>query len=210
MAARNLPIPEAAITHTINVGANFATSPQGIVVGYGDTVNFANNSGSDITIQFLSNSPGTAVYPNMSLPVPNGNPNGPVGFTAPNVDCAANYNILVNGVAQNALPYVIQVGNGPMYVLVTGSIGNADYTPGTVAVPLGNITTGMGKLEIQSQVPNVVFPVAWGNDPFNPGITQSGPAQPVKAGTTPGQYNYSSGPSPHARAGGGTVIIRSS
>lgn len=206
-AAPNLPMPET-VTHNITIGTNFATSPQGIVVRYGDTVNFVNNSGSDITIQFLANSPGVAVYPNMSLTVPNGNPNGPVGFPAPTVDAAANYNILVNGVQQNTDPYVIQVGVGPMYVLITESGGDVYFTPTKVAVPLGNITTGMGYLQMKSQVPNTVFPVYWATNPFNPGISQSGPAQPVKTGTGPGSYSYSNTPPTNALAGGGTVIIR--
>lgn len=204
-AARNLPMPNAVVTHTITIGANFVPSSAGIVVGYGDNVYFQNNSGSDITIQFLANPPGTALFLNMTLPVSNGTSGG---FQVPAVDCAANYNILVNNVAQNTLPYVIQVGNGPMYVLVTGSLGDANFNPGTVAVPLGNVTTGMGKLEVQSQVPNVVFPVSFGTDPFNPGITQSGPAQPVKGGTMPGQYSYTSGSSPRLLGGGGKVIIQ--
>ena len=205
-AARNLPMPEGVVNHYITIGTNFATSPQGIVVGHGDNVVFQNNSGSDLTIQFLANPPGPALLISMSMPVPNGTQ---TGFQVPAVDCAANYNIVVNGVVQNVSPYVIQVGNGPMYVLITGTLQNPDFQPGTVAVPLGSITTGMGKLQMQSQVPNVVFPVNFTTNPFNPGITQSGPAQPVKAGTTTGQYSYSSGsPSPRALGGGGKVIIQ--
>lgn len=204
MAARNLPVPDA-VSRNITIGANFATLPQGIVVGYGDTVKFTNSSGSDITIGFLANTPGQAVYPNMNLLVPSGTT---VGFTVPNVDCAANYNILLNGVPQNAVPYVIQVGKGPMFVIVTLAGGAPDFNPGTVSVPLGNAAAGMGTLEINSQLPNNV-PLYWDTDPFNPGITQPGPAQPVKAGTTPGEYCYSITPSPLLRAGGGKVIIQS-
>lgn len=205
MAARELPLPE--VTHSITIGANFVPSSTGIVVGYGDTVTFTNSSGSDITIQFLSNSPGQALYPNMNLPVSNGTN---AGFQVPGTDCAANYNILVNGVVQNANPYVIQVGIGPMFVLVTGPISLPNFNPGTVAVPLGDAANGMGRLELKSQIPNTPVPVYWGTNPFNPGITQTGPAQPVQSGITPGGYNYSSSPGPDARAGGGTVIIRSS
>jgi hypothetical protein len=95
-----------------------------------------------------------------------------------------------------------------MYVLITGTISDPDFEPGTVAVPLGNITTGLGMLQMKSQVPNIVFPLSWGSDPFNPGFSQSGPAQPVKTGTTPGEYSYSGTNSPRERAGGGRVIIQ--
>jgi len=204
MAARNLPVPDA-VTRTISIGANFVTIPHGSVVGYGDTVNFANSSGSDITIAFLANTPGAAVYPNMSLLVPNGTT---VGFTTPAVDCAANYNVMANGVVQNANPYVIQVGNGPMFVLITGPLTTPNFNPGTVAVPLGNAAAGMGMLEMKSQVPNAVIPVYFTSNPFNPGIDQSGPPQPVKTGTATGEYDYSSTPSPGESAGGGKVIIQ--
>jgi len=207
MAARHLPI--AALTHTISIGADFTASPAGIVVAQGDTVNFTNNSGSDITIQFLSNTPGQNIYPNMSLPVTKGTT---AGFTVPNANCAANYNVTLNGQVMNGTPYVIQVGSGPMYVLVTGSLASPDFNPATVAVPLGSAATGMGYLQMQSQIPNVVVPIYWTTDPFNPGITQSGPAQPVKSGTSTGSYSYSNTPQPrpHAMVGGGTVIIKSS
>jgi hypothetical protein len=203
MAARNLPVPDA-LTRTISIGANFATSPQGIVVGSGDTVNFANSSGSDITIAFLANTPGAPVYPNMNLIVPNGTT---AGFTVPTVDCAANYNIMVNGIVQNVWPYVIQVGTGPMFVLVTASGGTANFNPGTLAVPLGNAASGMGMLQMKSNLPNNV-PIYWGTDPFSPGITQPGPPQPIKGGTLPGEYDYSTTQSPKERAGGGKVIIQ--
>lgn len=204
MAARELPLPE--LTHSITIGANFVPTSPGIVVGYGDTVNFTNSSGSDITIQFLSNTPGAALYPNMNLLVPNGTSSG---FPVPGSDCAANYNVAANGVVQNAQPYVIQVGNGPMYVLVTGPINLPNFNPGTVAVPLGDAANGMGMLELKSQIPNTPVPVYWGTNPFNPGITQTGPPQPVKAGTAPGGYDYSGTNSPKERAGGGRVIIQS-
>lgn len=202
MAARNLPVPKAAITN-IGIGANYAVSPQGIVVAYGETVNFTNTSGSDITIAFLANTPGAAVYPNMNLTVPNGTT---VGFAAPSVDCAANYNVQVNGVVQNTFPCVIQVGVGPMYVLVTASGTTINFNPGTVAVPIGNAATGMGMLQMKSQLPNNV-PLTWSTNPFNPGITQPGPPQPVKGGTAPGEYDYST-PSRAERPGGGKVIIQ--
>jgi hypothetical protein len=205
MAARELPLPE--VTHSITIGANFVPSSPGIVVGYGDTVTFTNNSGSDITIQFLSNTPGAALYPNMNLPVLNGTSSG---FQVPGSDCAANYNIAANGVVQNAQPYVIQVGVGPMFVLVTGPLNLPNFNPGMVAVPLGDAANGMGMLEMKSQVPNAAIPIYWGTNPFNPGITQTGPPQPVQSGITPEGYTYTSSPGPDERAGGGTVIIRSS
>jgi len=207
MAARHLPVPETT-THTISIGSNFATSPEGIVVGYGDTVNFVNNSGSDITIEFLANTPGVAVYPSMSLPVPNGNPNGPVGFTAPQVDAAANYNICVNSAPQNSDPYVIQVGAGPMYVLITESSGAIYFAPPNVAVPLGGGSTPMGYLEMKSEIPNKVVPIYWETtDPFN-GMTSSGHNLPVKSGTSTGNYVYSVTPPLIKLAGGGKVIIQ--
>src|SRR5271157_2649207 len=207
-AAPNLPIPETATTHTINIGSTppFTPSPQGIVVGYGDTVNFANNSGSDVTIQFAANPPGVAVYPPMSLLVPNGNPHGPVGFQVPNVDSAANYTIVPAGGQPNTGPFVIQVGEGPMYVIASVSGSSLNFAPSPVAVPVGVTVSEVGVLSMRS--PDV-YPLYWTpSNPFNPGITRTGQTQPVKVGATAEQYGYSNTPPGGGIAGGGTVIIR--
>ena len=218
MAARNLPVP-AAFTHTITIDNTLTPSFQGLIVALGDTVNFTNNSGQDLTIMFAHNPPSTVdIYPNMSLLVPNGTT---AGFTAPTANCAGNYSI-VGADGTETGPWVIQDGAGPMYVVLSKSANVITYAPPTVAVPLGSTITGMGMLEMKSNLPNIPFNINWDTpDPFNPPLTATGQNRPVSASTLPGPYGYGGSTNmahkgvaaSHAIArvgtgGGGTVIIR--
>ena len=216
MAARNLPVP--AFTHTINIDPTLTPSYQGLIVAWGDTVNFTNNSGQDVTIMFAHNPPGADIYPNMNLPVPNGTT---AAFQVPNTDCAGNYSILgANGTETG--PWVIQDGAGPMFVLLSKSANVVIYSPPTVAAPLGSTITGMGMLQINSNLPNLPFNITWdATDPSNPPLTATGQKRPVSASIAPNPYGYGGAPSmmhkgatsSHAgtrvgTGGGGTVIIR--
>ena len=158
-AARHIPITEAVRTITIN--SSFIPSPQGLKVQQGDTVNFQNNSGVDISIQFAPNPPGLALSPTNPLPVPHGSS---AGFTAPDYDAAANYYIYVGTVNQNPTdPYAIQVGNGPLYVQVTWSpsLGAGQTNPDPVAIP------AQGNLQMFS-TDTTSYTATWPNtgDPF--------------------------------------------
>src|SRR5271169_1382672 len=130
-AAPNYPMPEAQ-TWNVAIDDEFNATPPGLIVNPGDTVNFRNSSGVDVTIEFQANYTSPSFSPN--LDVPNGNPNGPVGFTTPGVAAAANYNICVAGAPENQYPYVIQVGVGPMYVVFPGGTNPTCNFP-TVAAP---------------------------------------------------------------------------
>src|ERR1022692_3704675 len=213
-AARNFPTPAAA-TWTITIDSTLTPSHQGLVVGWGDTVNFTNNSGQDVTIAFTHNPPGADLYPNMNLPVPNGSA---VGFQAPSADCAGNYSIQgANG--QETGPWVIQDGLGPIYVIITKSANVVIYTPPTVAVPLGT-AAGRGKLHMKSNLPNTPFTITWDTtDPCSPPLTATGQDRAVGASTTPDSYDFGGSTNLTAvvarevitrvgTGGGGTVIIR--
>ncbi len=215
MAAPNLPLSEA-ITWDITVDDTYTPSKQGVVVNQGDQITFYNNSGVDITIEFQPNvSNGqnqTPVYAPMSLPVSDGDDNS---FTAPRANCAANYYIYNADVTPPALlsgPFVIQVGSGPMYVSIAGSISNPTYSPQTVAVPLGTILPpGLGKLQMNSNVPNTVFGIGWtnNNDPFDPAISSTGSApHPVDPSASVTSYSYAAGANPINNPTGGKVIIQ--
>ena len=205
-AARNLPLPQA-LTHTITIDNTFTPNHPGVIVQPGDTVNFQNNSGYDITIQFQANPPGIAVYTNMILTVNNGTTNG---FTAPNSDAAANY-FIYQGAIQETGPFVVQVGSGPMFAHISMQGGVVTYTPEAVAVPLGSITTGLGELAMKSAVPNTSFPINWtnNNDPFNPPIQATdGNSHPVSPNAATTDFPYSAGSGLAATGGGGKIIIR--
>lgn len=205
-AARNLPVPELA-TWTITIDATFKPSIKGIVVGYGDTVMFQNNSGVDISIQVTGNAPGVSVGVNVG--VSNGNSSG---FQVPNVDSATNYFVYVNGVKQTG-PYAIQVQNGCMYVSVTNNYSSPD----PVAIPpAGAGTTPGGKLEMYST--DTTYNLSWPNlgDPFTPVTTQINPGiqnnqiLTVKAGSANADYSYTiQAKGPGLGNGGGKVKIGS-
>lgn len=211
-AAPNLPMSET-VTRNIAIGTTYTPSPQGIVVNEGDSINFQNNSGVDIIIEFLTNADGEPVYPPMSLQVSNGGSNS---FTAPSYDAAANYNIYNNDVTPPTYlsgPFVIQVGSGPMFVSISGSYSNPSYNPPTVAVPRGSILPpGLGNLQMNSDVPNTDFGIGWTNnsDPFNPGIgSTDGTPHPVNPSASLGPYTYSAGePGPNDNPANGKVIIQ--
>lgn len=211
-AARHIPMTETVWTITID--PTFTPSWKGLKVQQGDTVNFQNNSGVDISIQFAPNSPGPALSPINPLPVPNNSSNG---FTAPNYDAAANYHIYVGTTNENPdNPHAIQVGNGPLYVQVTWSqsLGEGQTNPDPVAIP------AQGNLQMFS-TDTTSYTVSWPNtgDPF----TQPQPLTDVVPGVA-NNLNYTATsniaiykyalkkktPSPHlgTGSGGGTVKVK--
>lgn len=198
-AAPNLPMPDAAVTRTISIDDTFTPTPQGLIVNPGDTVMFQNNSGVEITIQFAPNYTSPALSSNLDIP-----DGDEAGFVAPATAAAANYGIYV-GATQESGPWAIQVGAGPMYVVLTGS-GTCNFP--TVAVPLGNILTGFGKLSIGPNATSGSLGIGFQTNPFNPPITTNDGSHPVKAGTDPGSYSYTV-VDPDNNPGPGKVIIRS-
>ena len=207
-AARNLPIPEAV--QTITIDATFTPTPKGIIVHKGDTVNFVNNSSSTVTIQFAPNPPGPAVSGNVSIPA-----NSTGGFVAPNVDAAANYDIYVGSVKQNTDPYAIQVGVGPLYLQVTWSqaLGAGQCTPDPLSLPFG------GSLEAFS-TDSTSYTLTWPatGDPFTPPLTSVVPGVgnniPGAATSTTAIYKFkvvkSGFVTESTGSGGGTVKVRGS
>jgi hypothetical protein len=207
-AAPNYPMPEVQ-TYTVAIDDNFNATPPGLIVNPGDTVNFENSSGVDITITFLANYTSPSLSPN--LVVPNGNPNGPVGFTTPganpNYAAAANYNILVNGVAENEYPYVIQVGVGPIYVVFPIGV-QTPYNYPTVAVPLGS-GARTGKLNMGPNLASNSLTIYFTTNPFSTPITAPGGTHSVAAGAAAGPYTYTTVVPEDQPGPGGKVIIQS-
>ena len=148
-------------------GSTLTVSPQALVVGATDEVNFSNspNSTATITITFAANPPGVAnppgpvQFPNISL-----TPGQTIGMVPLHPNGSVNYTVSVNGATVEET-YAIQVGNGPLYVQITDS----NSTPDPAVIPLG------GTLEMYStdgNTYNLTWP-ATGN-PFPkpaPGLT---------------------------------------
>jgi hypothetical protein len=119
--------PRTDLVQNISIDSSFHATPPGIIVQQGDQVNFVNNSGVTITIEFAPNPPGPIVSGNIDVAAGSTN-----GFVAPNYDASANYYIYV-GPTQQSGPFAIQVGAGPLYV----QINNSTTSPDPIAVPRG-------------------------------------------------------------------------
>lgn len=212
MAARHLPISASVCTFAID--NTFTPTPQGAIVQQGDQVEFQNNSGVDIIIEFAANPPGQAVYPKMNLPVPDGTT---ASFAAPNYDASANYSIY-QGTTLESGPWAVQVGAGPIFVQLSGASG-VNYAPPTVAIPQGNAVTGKGELVIIPALNSGKYTITWDTtDPVTPPLGASG-TNSHAANSAPGEYCYTAtattATDPCATetvfsGGGGKVIIRSS
>jgi hypothetical protein len=202
-ASPNYPMPDPAVTRTVTIDASFNATPPGLIVNPGDTVMFQNNSGADITIQFLPNYTSPALSSNLA--VANG---GEGGFVAPGSNAAANYNIFVGAVQQNSDPYVIQVGAGPIFVVFpVGPATPCNYP--TVAVPQGTTASGMGQVNMGPNLTSASLAISFTTNPFNPPITAPGGAHSVAPGASAGSYVYTTLLSAESPGPGGTVIIRS-
>jgi hypothetical protein len=127
MAAARV-LPRTDLVRNISIDTSFHATPPGIIVQQGDQVNFINNSGVAITIEFAPNPPGPIVSGNIDVAAGSTN-----GFQAPNYDASANYYIYVGTTQQNGGPYAIQVGAGPLYV----QINDSTTSPDPIAVPRG-------------------------------------------------------------------------
>lgn len=204
MAAR--PIPMTETTWTVTIDNTFTPSRKAFIVALGDQVDFVNNSGASITIQFEPNPPGPVVSADLSAP--NG---ATAGFVAPNTNASANYYIYSGGVQESG-PYAIQVGTGPLYVQVSYSTVHlaGQCTPDPIALPYG------GALEMISNDYN--YTVTWPNgDPFQ-GLNSIGVGAPNNSPHTEKlsallDYRYrvtktAQGIKEGTGNGGGTVKVR--
>jgi hypothetical protein len=207
-AARVFPMGETVQTITIN--SSFVASPQAIIYGLGTTVEFTNNSGVAININFVPNPPGSTLFTNIAN-LANGasSSQGPINVTG-----SANY--YVNAGGTNYGPYAIQVGNGSLWVQVTGVDGVGQCVPAVAVIPVE------GGLQMNSA--DVTYDVVWkgvSGDPFSPilqnvykGMSSNvmHTAEPDASGT----YTYTvatqtpSKPTAVPGSGGGTVKIQSS
>ena len=208
-AARVFPMGETVQTITIN--SSFVASPQAIIYGLGTTVEFTNNSGVAININFVPNPPGPTLFTNIAN-LANGasSSQGPINVTG-----SANYH--VNAASTNYGPYAIQVGNGSLWVQVTGLNGVGQCVPAVAVIPVE------GGLQMNSA--DVTYDVDWeglSGDPFSPTLENvykgmsSNVMHTAKPGAT-GSFTYTVATQPPSKprlsgvpgSGGGTVKIQS-
>ena len=202
-AARHIPITDTV--YTIDIDSTFTASPKCLIVQQGDTVNFQNNSGSTVTIEFLPNPPGQSVSGNITIPNGSG-----AGFTAPNYNAAANYDIYV-GTTKESGPYAIQVGTGPFYIQLYDTSAGIITNPSPIVIPVG------GYLEMISSDLNYNVSNWTPADPFSPPLTS---VQVGAPNNSPHQENTGDGldytykltkatPGGTTGNGGGTVKVKS-
>ena len=200
-------IPRVQTAQTINFlynGTTLTVSPQGVILDLGQSVNFANSSSSTapVTIQFILNPPGPALFgsPPLSFTV---DPGDTQTQTPSDDNGSANYKVSVNGSPVGSL-YAIQngasaAGGGPIYIQASASGNNVTTLPDPVAVPEG------GTLEVIA-LDGDSYPITAPSGEFTPPLTESG--EEVTATGSTGTYSYSISPAgPGAGPGGGKIVI---
>jgi hypothetical protein len=185
---------------TITIDSTLVPSPQGCIVsapaGQQIAVTFTNSGPNPINITFTPQ----GYFTNMA------NLTGSqVQYVNGGVDAGVNY--YINGVIDE--PYAIQLGDGPMTVTIsTLANGSINYSPNSVAVPLGSVIQ-TGSLEMVAAIPGNGYGVGpWApSNPFNPPLQGTGQPSSVAVGASAGTYTYTA--SPWNAPGGGRVVVRS-
>jgi hypothetical protein len=151
MAARVIPFEDSDTAQNISITDTDAIPEGCILTAAQNSVTFTNNGTSPVSIAFNP----TGILTNIS--------NLAVGGTsaAQTMPASGSVNYCVTvGAAVNG-PYAIQSGNGFMVVTVSGSVGNENCSPHSVAIPLG------GNLQMQPAISADVYDVGWTDgDPF--------------------------------------------
>jgi hypothetical protein len=211
---RVFPIEENAFAaQNITIDSSLKANPTACIIPGTQPVTFTNSSGMPISITFTPN----PVNPSQTLfnDIPN-LPSGPAPSSpqSPTVQ-NGSVNFTITGGGNSNGPFGIQVGNGPLQVLISLSGSNIVCTPKTVAVPPYNNVLGIaGTIEMVPDNVNNNYSIGWpGADPFTPALTTPDSQPHSDRATTPvGDYNYTvsspKGPITNA-SGGGTVRVKS-
>ncbi len=172
-----------------------------------DHIVFGNSPSSSASIQLVfaanppgvPNPPGPILFNNVALSP--GQSTGPLTPQATNG--SVNYIVQVAGAVVGDV-YAVQVGNGPLYVTVSGTT----CTPQTIAIPL------QGSAEYYS-IDGVNHSITWNTSNGNPfpGLSTIYPltnpqTKPYTTNSPVNPYGYTIGPSPILTGGGGTVRIK--
>lgn len=207
----NIPAQSIVITYSNGV---YSASPVGCIIqGSGQQgVSFSNTSGQTVAINFVQD----PVNPNQK--VFNDIPSLPgTGLPSPQMpqvsNGSANYNIVVGDVTYG--PFAIQVGSGPLNVLISmGSGQSINVTPPTFVVPAyNNVLQIAGTVNVVADNVNNDYSIGWpgGVDPFNPCLTAPDTGVHGDTNTTvvkSYQFTVSSPTPKQGGNGGGTVKIQ--
>jgi hypothetical protein len=208
--ARNIFPETEAVLHTVTftyINNVLSVTIPAVKMAAADQIVFCNSPSSSAPIQLVfaanppgvSHPPGPVLFNNVTL-----SPGQSSGNLTPQAaNGSVNYTVLSNGATIGDV-YAVQVGNGPLYVTVSGTT----CTPQTVAVPL------QGSIEYYS-IDGLNHTIAWNTSNGNPfsGLSNIYPlANPLTkpyATTSPvNPYGYTVGPGTPATGVGGTVKIK--
>jgi hypothetical protein len=198
-AARNIPPMDDPAPYPVSISSTGVVSPATGIMMNNQSVQFTNNTGAQITVTFQADGQGETVFPN--TPVPG---NGGTATVSPQTsDRTANFNI--DG--SNSFPYAIQVGAGPLYVLVSWdtSLAEADCNPSPAVIPAGG-TVKMFRESTDSHTYSVRWPNIVSN-PFTPPLTSADGL--VHTANTTGNLGYTlNSPAPGDQIGHGAGTIK--
>jgi hypothetical protein len=214
MATQRVIYENVDLPKSISINSAFQASPAGCIIQSTQTISFSNASGSTVAIRFVANpvNPNPPVFndipnlPSNNLPSPAQSPN------VSNGNGSVNFNVVANGVPYG--PFAIQIGQGPLQVLISmGSGDKINVTPPTFAIPAYDSTQQIaGTVEMIPDNAANDYSIGWLNgDPFQPPLTAPDSAPHGDTNTTPVKdYGFTvSSPDPkEGGSGGGTVKVK--
>ncbi len=201
-AARNLPPIAEDTPNPLQISiSGTGASPVTCIIANGQGVAFVNGSGSAISVYFEADVQGVTVFtPN---PV-----NVPANSTTTIYPQTQNRTVNFNLDGSDVYPYAIQVGGGPLYILVgVNATGVVNVTPSPAIIPQGG-TWQLYKPSGDNNTYNVTWPGITA-PPF-PNFTVNNATQ-TAATTTNGYIAYkvqkAVSPSETTGHGGGTIRV---
>jgi len=199
------PGPEAFQPQQITITSTGA-SPKACIIADGQPVTFINNTGGVININFQPDAtPGMRVFNNVSN----------LSWIAPNntntqTPQLSNRTVNFNTDGSSNYPYAIQVGAGPLYVLVTYNGTQVNCYPSPAVIPYGG-TIELYKNSGDQNNYSVTWPTPAG-DPFTPPLTRVDNT-PHTDSANIADYEYKvalANPVAATGQGGGTVKVKGS
>lgn len=193
---------------SITISSTFGASPGACQIGPETSVTFTNNSTSTINIMFLPNmqpglpTPPPPVFNNIAALAPGATS---AAQTSQNDSITVDYDVIVGNIVYG--PYAIQVADGPLYIQMVLSNGEAQCTPGPATIPIGGSV-------VMSPGDSNSYNIGWKNnvDPFDPAITTAdGNVHTEDVGTIL-TYTYTAkvpAPGGGTTSGGGTIHVSS-
>jgi hypothetical protein len=212
---RVTPVHEdTSSNQNISITSSFQANPAGCIIQSSQTLTFTNSSGSPVAINFIPNpiDPNQQIFNNIPTLPGTGVPS--LAQTPNASNGSVNYNVVAAGVTYG--PFSIQVGTGPLQVLISMSGGVITATPNPAAIPPYSSVLGIAvTVAMYPDDPNNDYSIAWkASDPLTPALTSPDGLPHGDSNTTivnDYKYTITSPKNPKlGGSGGGTVRIKGS